>query len=143
MLVVKNLLVNAGTPRDAGLIPGLGRYPGRGHGNLLQYSCLENPMDRRAWWTTVLGVTKSWAQLKWLSMHTCIISHFSVTMVNTWLEEIIKRTWTVVDPQAGPRQLGLSNPVPSPWDILSAHHSHNQSYSKDRAFTILCWDHQG
>jgi len=40
------------------LIPGLGRYPGEGNGNPLQYSCLENPMDRGVWWDTVLGVTK-------------------------------------------------------------------------------------
>ena len=45
---------------DLGLIPGLGRSPGGGHGNPLQYSCLENPMDRGAWWATVHGVTKSW-----------------------------------------------------------------------------------
>ena len=42
-----------------GLIPGLGRSPGGGHGNPLQYSCLENPMDKGAWWATVHGVTKS------------------------------------------------------------------------------------
>ena len=42
-------------------IPGLGRSPGKGHGNPLQYSCLENPIDRGAWWTTVHGVTNSWA----------------------------------------------------------------------------------
>ena len=47
---------NAGDP---GSIPGLGRCPGEGNGNPLQYSCLENPMDRGAWWTTVHGVTKS------------------------------------------------------------------------------------
>ena len=45
--------------KDVGLIPGLGRTPGGGHGNPLQYSCLENPMDRGAWWTTVHGVAKS------------------------------------------------------------------------------------
>ena len=45
-LVVKNPPVNAGDIRDAGSIPGLGRSPGRAHGNPLQYSCLENPMDR-------------------------------------------------------------------------------------------------
>ena len=45
-LVVRNLLANAGNVRDMGLIPGLGRSPGGGHGNLLQYSCLESPMDR-------------------------------------------------------------------------------------------------
>ena len=45
--VVKNLPANSGGLRDATLIPGWGRFPGRGHGNPLQYSCLENPMDRR------------------------------------------------------------------------------------------------
>ena len=53
------------------LIPGSGRSPGGGHGNPLQYSCLENPMDRGAWRATVHGVTKSWTRLKWLSTHTC------------------------------------------------------------------------
>ena len=53
--VVKNLPANAG---DMGLIPGSGRSPGEGNGNPLQYSCLENPMDRGAWWATVHGVTK-------------------------------------------------------------------------------------
>ena len=45
---------------DPGLIPGLGRSPGEGNGNLLQYTCLENSMDGGAWWATVRGVTKSW-----------------------------------------------------------------------------------
>ena len=53
-LVVKNLLTNAG---DTGLIPGSGRSPEEGNGNLLQYSCLKNPMDRGAWQATVHGVT--------------------------------------------------------------------------------------
>ena len=53
--VVRNLPANAG---DVGLIPGLGRSPGEGNGNLLQYSCLGNPVDRGAWWVTVHGVTK-------------------------------------------------------------------------------------
>ena len=48
---------------DLDSIPGLGRAPGVGHGNPLQYSCLENPMDRGAWWATVHGVTKSQTQL--------------------------------------------------------------------------------
>ena len=48
-LVVKNLPANAGDLRDVGSSPGLGRSPGGGHGNPLQYSCLENPMDRGAW----------------------------------------------------------------------------------------------
>jgi len=48
------------TQRDAGSVPGLGRSPGVGNGNLLQYSCLENFTDRGAWWATVQGVAKSW-----------------------------------------------------------------------------------
>ena len=48
---------------DPGLNPGLGRSPGEGQGNPLQYSCLENPMDRGAWWATVHVVTKSWTRL--------------------------------------------------------------------------------
>ena len=51
----KNLPANAG---DVGSVPGLGRSPGEGNGNPLQYSCLEKPMDREAWWATVHGVTK-------------------------------------------------------------------------------------
>ena len=57
-LVVKNLPANAGDVRDEGLTPGLGRSPGGGHGNPLQYSCVENSMDRGAWWATVHGVTR-------------------------------------------------------------------------------------
>ena len=62
--VVKNSLANAGALRDAGLILGLGRSPGGGHGNPLQYSCLENPMDRGAWRAIVHRVAKSQTQLK-------------------------------------------------------------------------------
>ena len=54
---------------DLGSIPGLGRSPGGGHGNPLQYSCLKNPMDRGAWWATVHGIAKSWTRLKQPSMH--------------------------------------------------------------------------
>ena len=53
--MAKNSPANTG---DAGLIPGLERSPGEGNGNPLQYSCLENPMDRGAWWATVHGVAK-------------------------------------------------------------------------------------
>ena len=58
---VKASASNAGDP---GSIPGSGRSPGEANGNPLQYSCLENPMDRGAWWATVHRVTKSWTQLK-------------------------------------------------------------------------------
>ena len=59
VLVVKNPLTNAGDSRGLGLIPGLGGSPGVGNGDPLQYSCLENRMDRGAWRATVYGVTKS------------------------------------------------------------------------------------
>ena len=58
-LVVKNLPVNAADIRDAGSIPGSGRSPGGGHSNPLQNSCLENPMDRGAWWAIVQRVAES------------------------------------------------------------------------------------
>ena len=63
--MVKNLPANAGDVRDVGSIPGLGRFPGGGNGNLLQYPCLENPMNRGAWRaivseSTFLEFPKSW-----------------------------------------------------------------------------------
>ena len=58
--MVNNLPASAG---DAGLIPGLGRSPGKGNGNPLQYSCPENSKDTGAWWPTVRGITKSWTRL--------------------------------------------------------------------------------
>ena len=61
--VVKNLSANAGDARDRGSIPGLGRSPGIGNGNPLEYSCLESTMDRRTRHATVHGVTRSWTQL--------------------------------------------------------------------------------
>ena len=65
--MIKKPSVNAGDVRDLGSIPGWGRYPGGGHGNPLQDSCLENPMDRGAWWATVHSVAQNQAQLKQLS----------------------------------------------------------------------------
>ena len=66
--MVKNPPANAGDTRDMdGFIPGSGRSPGGGNDNALQYSCLEYPMDRGAWWIIVHGVSKSQTQLKLLS----------------------------------------------------------------------------
>ena len=60
VLVVRNPPANAGDTKDVGSIPRSGRSPGEGNGNPLQYSCLENSMDRGAWRATVRGATKSW-----------------------------------------------------------------------------------
>ena len=90
VLVVKNLPANAGDTRDMSLIPGLGRTPGEGNGNSLQYSCLENSMDRGAWKATVHGVAKGWTQLS-----TCTHMHFSYYSYNTASATYKKTTkWT-------------------------------------------------
>ena len=65
--VIKNLPANAGYTGDSGLIPGLGRSAGGGHGNPLQYSRLENPRDGGAWWAAVYGFAQSRTRLKQLS----------------------------------------------------------------------------
>ena len=62
--MVKNLPASAGDVRDAGLFPGLGRFPGGGYGDPLESSCLENPMDRGAWQATVHRVSQSWTRVK-------------------------------------------------------------------------------
>ena len=82
-LVVKNLPADGGDRRDTGSIPGLGRSPEGGHGNPVQYSCLENPMDRGAWRATVHRVTKSHTWPKQLSMHVC----------KSWICNLDKPLW--------------------------------------------------
>ena len=90
-LVVKNSPANAGDIRDVGSLPGSGRSPGGGHDSSLQYSCLENPMDRGAWQATVHGVAKS--QLKRLSTRT--YTHLSPRMLGTYIyvSNIFIRYW--------------------------------------------------
>jgi len=72
---VKNLPANARDRRDTGLIPGSGRSPGEGNGYPLQYSCLENLMDKGAMWATRHRVAKNWTRLKWLSTHAAWEAH--------------------------------------------------------------------
>ena len=81
--MVKNLPVNAGDLRDGGLIARSGRSPGGGYGKPLQYSCLENPMDRGAQWATVHGIAKSQTRLKQLSMKAHIKRLIDVVLINS------------------------------------------------------------
>ena len=83
----KESACNAGDP---GLIPGLGRSPGGGHGYPLQYSCLENPMARGAWRAEVHSVTKNRTWLRWLSTH---MQHSTVKQLSFNLKEINKKTF--------------------------------------------------
>ena len=82
-LVVKNPPANIGNVKDMGLILGLGRSPEGRHGNPLQYSCLENLMDRGAWRATVHRVAKSQTQLKW--QHACIRGTYTMIL---WLRKV-------------------------------------------------------
>ena len=108
--VVKNLPAKAGASGDGGLIPGWGRSPGRGYDNPLQYSYLENSLDRGAWKAIVHCVAKSWTQMKWLSTQAacpslrvsrnvccdCIAVHHLSTSLNS--------TFTGVSPESIPQE---------------------------------------
>ena len=83
--VGKILPASAGNAREMGSIPGSGRSPREGKSNPFQYSCLENPMDRGAWWATVHGVAKSRTQLKRLSTHAC----------TTLIQKVSEKRWSM------------------------------------------------
>ena len=91
--MVKSPPANAGDLRDSVLVPGPGRSPGEGQGNPLQYSCLENPMDRGAWRATVHKIAKSWTQLKRLSTHINF-THPHIISCNLLLGALIKSDQT-------------------------------------------------
>ena len=75
---------------DPGSVPGLGRSPGEGNGNPLQYSCLENPRDRRACWPAIYGVTQSQTRLKWLSSSSSSSSFESCLKKITFFTEVMR-----------------------------------------------------
>ena len=91
--MVKNLPANAGDVRDVGSMPGSGRSPGGGHSNPLQYSCLENPMNRGAWWAIVHRVAKSWTRLSDLAQLSAKIIPSCFTFLNLFLAIILKSDW--------------------------------------------------
>ena len=102
VLVAKNPPASAGDLRDMGSIPGSGRSPEGGYGVPLQYSCLETPMDRGAWWAAVHRIARSWTLLKRLSMHTyvhiyrhilfCILSHYGLSTDTEYKSKVLFET---------------------------------------------------
>ena len=96
-LVAQGLKASACNAGNLGSIPGSGRSPGEGNSNPLQYSCLENPMDRGAWRATVHGVTKSWTWLMQLSMHVWTVT-WKALLSSTIFQNLLKfmSTETVV-----------------------------------------------
>ena len=88
----KNPLANAGDIRHC-WIPGSGRSSGGGHHNPLQYSCLENPMDRGSWWATVHRVAKGWTQLKWLSTPQPDNRHSGIKDREDFIDDPITGGW--------------------------------------------------
>ena len=113
--MVKNLPANAGDIRNARLIPGSGRFPGGGHGNPLQYSGLEKPMDRGAWWATVHRAAKSWTQLKRISTDT----HLSIQSCKMLFNpELVQATGTSQDlPGIGVPSANVNNDyLHGPWE---------------------------
>ena len=101
---------------DLGSIPGLGRSPGEGNGNQLQYSCLENPMDRGAWWAILHGVAKSRTRLRDFTMSHCLDSVSSV--------QLLSRVWLFATPWTTARQASLSitNSWSTPMSVMPSNH---------------------
>ena len=117
--MVKNLPAHAGDARDAGSIPGSGRPSGRGNVNPLQYSCLENPMERGTWWTTVHGEGKSWmldeTELKWGNpLNATPLLHLVLSQWRTHSQFKCHRGglpwWSVV--RSPPASSGDKDPIP-------------------------------
>ena len=90
--MVKNLPANAGDRKDAGSIPGSGRYPGEANGDPLQYSCLENPMDRGVWQAVVHEIAKSWTLLKQLYAPTSNAEEAEVERFYEDLQDLLELT---------------------------------------------------
>ena len=110
VLVIKHPPANAGIVRNVGSIPGWGRSPGERHGNPLQYSRLENPMDRGAWWAIVHSVAKSRMQWKWLKMHANPFNFWFNDNKNTAIcTETKKSVWDLDSVWAYARNLTLES----------------------------------
>ena len=111
VLVVKNLPANAGDLRDVGSIPGWIRSLGRGHGNPLQYSCLENPMDRGAWRATVPRVAKSRARLKRLQFSS--VAQSCLTLCDPMNRAACQASLSITNSRSLPKIMSIESVMPS------------------------------
>ena len=122
---------------DSGSVPGSGRCPGGGHGSPLQYSCLENPMDRRIWWATVSGVTKSQTRL----------SEWTLTRASScfclWQRQFKIVGWLKSGSQQGSRiLLGAGSPIHRHWCLMSKLAEDIKSafvFLEYPSFCYICW----
>ena len=127
--MVKSPPVNAGDVKDTGSNTELERFPGGGHDNPFQYSCLENPTDRGAWWATVYRVTKSWTWLKRVNVHTRILvtakcgSEGKARAPSPTLQFLIL----------------LVNPTTLGWSLLTAPCSYSGNHSRFKWFSWKLW----
>ena len=110
----------AGDTGDLGSIPGSGRCPGGGHGNLLQYSCLENPMDRGAWWAAVHGVAKTQTQMAAKRTHTTSFSRLGQQHKRDRRRSVFMREAYILvedsEPVSGPLMIPGGTGGPGGWD---------------------------
>ena len=135
---------NAGDIRNTESISGLGRYPAEGNGNLLQYFCLENHMDRGAWQAIVHRVAKSQTWLKWLNMHTCttlkllenceriqihnVLQYLLNSLISSFLRDSSSTSW-----------LSLLSPLPTCSSLSGQPHSSNRDPLLFRGNYGLTW----
>ena len=122
LLGVKNPPANAGC---WGSMPGSGRSPGKGNGNALQYFCLENPMDRGAWWAIVPGVAKRWTQLS-TNYYQGTFTYNSSMMLfssNKW-KRSKQQSWFIFIIKASRWRMG--------WKMLEFHHHNLTAVSLDK-----------
>ena len=133
VLVEKNPPANTGDIRNINLIPGSGRFSGKLNGNLLQYSCLENPMNRGIWRAPVCRVAKSWTILKWLSTHTVFDKYCfalpGITILGTELEYWVWNEWMDYT------KLGIAQR----WACEFWLHQHPAAWPREYSFSWLCF----
>ena len=133
MLVVKNPSDFAGDIRDSCLIPGLGRFPGGGHGNPLQYSCLENPLDRGAWWLQSIGSQR-------IGHHWSDLAHTHTPPCFSWQWKHQEKPHYIC--RHTPSRCFLSgkpNMIRSPWSSITWVSFQNGGWYLTGRFKV--WDH--